>query len=37
MYEDYSNILGAVLTRISNIYFPHATHAQQMASKWTTQ
>jgi hypothetical protein len=33
---DYSNILGAVLTRISNVYFPNATHAQQMASKWVT-
>jgi hypothetical protein len=37
MYEDYSNVLGAVLTRISNVYFPNTTHAQQMASKWTTQ
>ena len=35
MYEDYTNILGAVLTRISNVYFPHATHAQSMANKYT--
>jgi hypothetical protein len=34
-YDDYSNILGAVLTRISNDYFPHATHAQSMANKYT--
>jgi len=34
--EDYSNILAGVLTQISPTYFPHATHAQQMASKWTT-
>jgi len=31
---DYSNILGAVLTRISNVYFPRAVHAQQMEYKW---
>jgi hypothetical protein len=34
--ENFGNILGATLTRISNDYFPHATHAQQMASKWVT-
>jgi hypothetical protein len=30
--DDYSNILGATLTRISNAYFPHATQAETM--KW---
>jgi len=34
MYEDYTNILGAVLTRISNVYFPHAVNAQQMVMKY---
>jgi hypothetical protein len=29
-----TNILGAVLTRISNAYFPHATNAQQMEYYW---
>jgi hypothetical protein len=33
--SDYSNILGAVLTRISPTYFPHATQAQSMANKYT--
>lgn len=32
----FSNILGAVLTQISPMWFPYATHAQQMASKWTS-
>jgi hypothetical protein len=34
--EDYdeSDLLGAVLTRISNVYFPHAIHSQQMICKW---
>jgi hypothetical protein len=33
--EDESDLLGAVLTRISNDYFPHATHAKEMVYKWT--
>ena len=32
---DLTNILGAVLTQVSPTYFPGATHAQNMASKWT--
>jgi hypothetical protein len=34
--EDESDLLGAVLTRISNVYFPHATDAHSMVYKWVT-
>ena len=34
MYEDYVNILGAVLTRISNVYFPNAVDAHMMVTKY---
>jgi hypothetical protein len=32
--RDESDLLGAVLTRISNDYFPHAIHSQQLINKW---
>ncbi len=31
---DESHLLGAVLTRISNVYFPHATYGQNMFYKY---
>ncbi len=33
--RDQSELLGAVITRISNDYFPHATDAKEMVNKWT--